>query len=277
MFVHLLFLFSWVTWVVANSITPPAMIEIDLVFPLNHTYTLIDPFPVIFVIQNAAVAWNFGFDFTWIITGVADEGSSSEAFGPGLVLVEQTFHYLVPSGSFIVVNSTNFPDIGRPDNLPAGKWNLSWSYDSTICTPYGGDVLEIGSGIPIQGSIGFTVEDGGASPDFTSNCPILAGHFGIVANWSGCPQLGTPGTANPCGAKIDAAQASSISAVLALSTPTTSGTGGSSANGVTSTSITSTSTASTSQKATNIAGREQLGSGLLEAAAVIVGLRILLL
>ena len=35
----------------ADSITlPTTTIEIDLVFPLNKTYTLIDPFLVIFVI-----------------------------------------------------------------------------------------------------------------------------------------------------------------------------------------------------------------------------------
>jgi hypothetical protein len=217
MFLHLLFLLSWAIWAASvDSITLPTTIEIDLVFPLNQTYTLIDPFPVIFVIQNAAAAWNFGFDFQWNITGVPDGSSSVEVFGPGFLFEGEVYHP-APSDPFIVVNSTKFPSAIVNTELPAGKWTLGWSYESSICTPVG-NILKIGSGVPAQGSIGFTVEDGGASPDFANNCPTLAGEIGIVANWTGCPQLGTPGTSNPCGAKINAAQASSISAVLALGT-----------------------------------------------------------
>jgi hypothetical protein len=265
------------------------MIEIDLVFPLNQTYTLIDPFPGIFFIQNAAAAWNFGFDFQWNISGVPDGSSSSEVFGPGFLFEGQGLYHPAPSDPFIVVNSTRFPSAIVNTQLPAGKWTLGWSYESSICTQ-NGDILNIGSGIPAQGSISFTVEGGGASPDFTSSCPILAGQIDIVANWTGCPQLGTAGPSNPCGAKIDAAQASSISAILALGTSTSSAMGGSlasgaagtltmsgsSASGATST-TTSASITGTTSKTTNIAGREQLGSGLLGAAAGIAGLGILLL
>src|SRR5277367_6406639 len=138
MFPRLLFFLFWAIWAVsAYSITLPTTIEIDLVFPLNHTYTLIDPFPVIFVIQNAAAAWNFGFDFEWNITGVADGYSSPETFGPGFVFVGQGFYSPAPSDSFIVVNSTNFPYVVQPSNLPAGKWTLGWSYSSSSCTPKG--------------------------------------------------------------------------------------------------------------------------------------------
>jgi hypothetical protein len=290
MFPRLLFFLFWAIWAVsADSITLPTTIEIDLVFPLNQTYTLIDPFPVIFVIQNAAAAWDFGFDFEWNITGVPDEPSGSGFFsgwlmvGPGIYYPDRP----TPSDPFIVVNSTRF--VSAPELpsvvvnnplLAAGKWTLSWSYESSICTPYG-DILEIGSGVPAQGSISFTVEGGGASPDFTSSCPILAGQIDIVANWTGCPQVGTPGTSNPCGAKIDAAQASSISAVLALSTSTSSATGGSLVSGATGTLTMSGSSASsatsTSTTSANIAGREQLGSGLLGVAAGIAGFGILLL
>jgi hypothetical protein len=60
MFLRLLLL-SWVTWAAsADSITLPTTIEIDLVFPRNQTYSIIDPyFPVIFVIQNAARSLEF--------------------------------------------------------------------------------------------------------------------------------------------------------------------------------------------------------------------------
>ena len=283
MFPRLLFFLFWAIWAVsADSITLPTTIEIDLVFPLNQTYTLIDPFPVIFVIQNAAAAWNFGFDFQWNISGVPDGSSSSEVFGPGFLFEGQGLYHPAPSDPFIVVNSTRFPSAIVNTQLPAGKWTLGWSYESSICTP-NGDILNIGSGVPAQGSISFTVEGGGASPDFTSSCPTLAGQIDVVANWTGCPQLGTPGPSNPCGAKIDAAQASSISAILALNTSTSSATGGSLASAATGTLTMSGSSASggtstsTTSKTTNIAGREQLGSGLLGAAAGIAGLGMLLL
>ena len=171
------------------------------------------------------------------------------------------------------MNSTRFPSI-QNIQLPAGKWTLGWSYESSVCTP-DGDILNIGSGVAAQGSITFTVESDGASPDFTSSCPTLAGQIDVVANWTGCPQLGTPGPSNPCGAKIDAAQASSISTILALSTSTSSATagslasgatgtltmGGSPASGATSTSTASASLASTTSKTTNSQVENSWGLG----------------
>jgi hypothetical protein len=286
MFVLLLFLFSWVTWAAVDSIVLPTTVELDLVFPLNETYTLIDPFPVIFVIQNAATAWYFGFEFTWNITGVPDGSSGPETFPSGTIFVPPSvllpYVYPVPSDPFIVVNSTESPgDSIAVTKVPAGKWTLGWSYTiASTCTPTAdGEFLTIRSALPIQGSMSFTLKDGSASPVFMSNCSTLAGQFDIVANWTGCPQLGTPGIANPCGAKIDTVQASSISAALAvtLSTQTPSGTGGSPSSSATSTSTMSSGTINNSPKATNIAVRAQLGSTLLSAAASIAGLGIFLL
>lgn len=78
MFVRLLSLFAAGTLTVAQLINLPTTVEIDLVFPLNETYALIKPFPVIFIIQNAAAAWNFGFQFQWNITSIPDETSGRE-------------------------------------------------------------------------------------------------------------------------------------------------------------------------------------------------------
>jgi hypothetical protein len=288
MFSHLLFFLFWAIWAVsAASVTFPTTVEIDLVFPLNKTYNLIDPFPVIFVIQNTAPAWYFGFDLEWNITGIPDGASSfPETIGPGFLFGSQDpDHPVPPPDPYIVANSTRFPSIA--EKLPAGKWTLAWSYGSRTCTQ-DGDYVDINLVEQLaQGSISFTVEGGGASPDFTSGCPILAGQVGMTADLLGCPQIGTPNASNPCGAKVDAAQASSISAVLSLSTPTSSATGGSLASGATgiltmsgssASGSTSTSTTSASMTSTtNIAGREQLRSGLLGAAAGIAGLGILLL
>lgn len=109
-------------------------------------------------------------------------------------------YHPAPSDPYIVVNSTNFPSvISDVSLLPAGKWALGWSYTiASTCTP-NGNILHIESDTPVQGSIGFTMKDGGASPDFTSNCSTLAGQIGIAANWTGCPQIGAPVAANPWG------------------------------------------------------------------------------
>jgi hypothetical protein len=296
MFSCLLFFLFWAKWAVsADSGTLPATVEIDIVFPLNQTYTLIDPFPVIFVIQNATVAWRFGFTLEWNITGVADGDSFTDIFGSGFLFGgENPVHPVPPPDPYIVVNSTRFPTV--TEKVPAGKWTLGWSYSASPCTQSGNIIdIDLTGEVVAQGSLSFTVEAGGASPDFTSSCPTLAGQVGMMADLLGCPQLGTPNASNPCGAKVDAAQASSISAVLGLGPPISSATGGSSASGATgiltmsgssasgatSTSTTgATGTSATSASitsTTNIAGREQLRSGLLGAAAGIAGLGILLL
>jgi hypothetical protein len=134
MFPRLLFFLFWAIWAVsADSITLPTTIEVDLVFPLNQTYTLIDPFPVIFVIQNAAAAWDFGINFEWNITGVPDEPSGS-GFYSGWLMVGAGDYYPdrpAPSDPFIVVNSTRFvpaPElpsaVGSNPLLAAGRWTL---------------------------------------------------------------------------------------------------------------------------------------------------------
>ncbi|KAE9376408.1 hypothetical protein N431DRAFT_435754 [Stipitochalara longipes BDJ] len=260
-----------------------ATIEVDLVFPLNQTYAPSHPFPVIFVIQNAALAWNFGFQFLWNISGVPDdEGAGHEIFGPGFLFVGPNSPKAAPSDPFIVINSTNFPGlINGPNPLPVGQWTLGWSYEIlSACTPTG-NLLHIQGATPIQGSIGFTVKDGGASPDFTGGCPMLAGQVGIVANWTGCPQLGTPGPSNPCAAKIDTAQASSISMVIGESAPTASATGtsGTSAGSGSNTLTTggSSPTAGSSSKSPNVGGKEQSRSWLLAGVALLAGFGALLL
>ena len=63
-----------------SQISLPANIEIDVIFPRSgETYAPVSPFPVVFAIQNAALAWSFGFQFEWKIdTGqgmIADIGS----------------------------------------------------------------------------------------------------------------------------------------------------------------------------------------------------------
>jgi hypothetical protein len=118
-------------------------VEIDLVVPQNKTYTLIEPFPIIFIIQQAPLAYEFGFTFSWNITG---RGSSQYMYYDDGNLFS---FWGVQNGPdpYIVVNSTLSQDPIPQDQfvLPAGQWTLGWSYESQQCLPVGVDTEEITS------------------------------------------------------------------------------------------------------------------------------------
>jgi hypothetical protein len=51
------------------SVQLPATVEFDLVSPREEgSYAVMDPFPIIITVQNAAVAYDYGFDFSWSIS-----------------------------------------------------------------------------------------------------------------------------------------------------------------------------------------------------------------
>lgn len=320
------------------ALTPTTLdstLEIDLVFPLNETYAPLSSFPVIFVLQDISVAWQFGFNFLWNITGYPDDEDGARAiWGPGSVFVFRGENLPAPSDPYIIVNSTDFKGLGIPSGntqLPPGTWvlgkcespgalylilswlanccfltvpwghtapqrrsqawilnfrsdtdtrfQLGWSYGSTTCTQ-DGTTLDIEGQTAAQGSIAFTVKEGGALPVFTENCPTLAGLAHYYANFSGCPSIDSTGSSNPCGAKINDAQASSISSVLALETaaPTSSGTGNTQGGGgSTLTAGGSSPSASSNSKSPNFAGREQPRFWQLGGVGLLVAFRALLL
>lgn len=129
----------------------------------------------------------------------------------------------------IIVNST-IPRFSDPVSLPIGQWIFRWDFSSERCIP-GPDGLEYIFGGAWGGEIIFaTVYEGtgGTSIDLT-NCPIVALDVPYVANWTlNCPEMyPTYSGATACDSKLDAAQVSSISAALQMSTvsPTASSTG----------------------------------------------------
>ncbi|KAF1815232.1 hypothetical protein P152DRAFT_480294 [Eremomyces bilateralis CBS 781.70] len=89
--------------VAQNIVTFPTDIEVDLVVPRpNTSYLVQSPFPLIFAIQNAKVAWDFGFIFRWELFGktalyddgrtggIVSGGEPPAALGP--VLHRQLHH-----------------------------------------------------------------------------------------------------------------------------------------------------------------------------------------
>lgn len=152
----------------------PQTIELDVAFPLNQTYGAVNPFSVIFVIQNADTAFNFGFNFHWEINGFADQNaahrdSTPEDLDQGFMFVDNFGSPVVPSSNpYIIVNSTKYAQ--------NGKWSLSWTYTLfETCSQSGSTFTSNGDVVGAQGSINFTIADGGAAPDLTANYPLLGG------------------------------------------------------------------------------------------------------
>lgn len=97
----------------------PQTFELDVAFPLNQTYCLANPFPVIFVIQNANAAWNFGFNFHWEINGAADQiaadgDSTPEDLDQGFMFVDNIGNPTAAlPNPYIIVNSTKYAQNGK--------------------------------------------------------------------------------------------------------------------------------------------------------------------
>ena len=280
-FLRVFLLLGCISFAFSSEFPLNKTVEIDLVFPQNETYTLTVPFPIIFIIQQARLAYGFGFTFTWNITG---RGSSAYMYYDSSTLFS-FWERETPPDTYILVNSTLSQDPIPQDQfvLPAGQWTLGWSYGSQECLPVGSDTEEFTSG-GWGGSIDFTTVDegsGGTPPDLTV-CPIVALEVPYVGNWStNCPAIGNPTTsyAAACGIKLDEVQASSISAELAISTASATGSATVFSTGATETgsSPTGGSSASATPTHTNVAGKEQLGSVLLSVAAGFAGVGAALL
>jgi len=275
-FLHLFLLLCCSIYASSSEVSLNATVEIDLVFPQNDTYTLVTPFPIIFIIQQAQLAYGFGFTFEWNITG---RGSSQNMYyDQGDVY--SFWEHQTPPDSNIIVNSTLSQDPIAADRftLPAGQWTLAWSYSSGECIPEGIDSIEITHGT-WGASIDFTtVDSGGTAPDLTI-CPIVALEVPYVANSTGtnCPSIGIPTTsyASVCDAKLSDAEASSVSAEVSAGTYTSAGSPTGSPSDTTATP--SASSSGTNPTHRNAAEKEQFGSILLSAVAGIAGLGVALL
>jgi hypothetical protein len=201
----------------ASSGTPiNKNVEIDLVFPQNDTYSLIAPFPIIFIIQGATLAYRFGFTFEWNITG---RGASRYVY-TDMGDIYSFYEHQTPPDPYIIVNSTLSQDPIAADQfqLPAGEWTLGWTYSCQECEPSGVNNLNIQTG-SWSGTIDFATvaaASGGTAPDLTI-CPLVALQIPYVANWTTCPQIGEPtsSSTSACDMKLSEAQASSVSAEVA--------------------------------------------------------------
>ncbi|KAJ0104224.1 hypothetical protein J7T55_001711 [Diaporthe amygdali] len=192
-----------------QTVTLPANIAIDLVFPRNDTYNPADTFPVVFALQGASAAWTFGFFFEWRIRraegcqgecGVVDSGRLSVDQGEfGSVSFGDDDYYLYRDESTALSGNWG---LGVAAGGFEGAYSLEWDFGFLRnCSDDGGILQSEGGRTQLTGSSTFSVVPG-ASPDIRrqlEECPVSGGVVGVQANLNGCPSLGTTGVeADPC-------------------------------------------------------------------------------
>jgi hypothetical protein len=205
-------------WSAAQQIFPAGEIaEVDLIFPRNDTYAPTVLIPIVFAIQNTKLAAPLDLALEWSVQPWPQTSNTSSPLGWG--------------NGFINTRSKNFTS-GDPDFeydfavfSPAREsiWKLSWTVYSGICGGWGD------TRIAYNNSIIFTSKNGAQLPDFVAaaangSCDSMEsvafnvteilpsassnprGECALFASSSPTP------TPSPCGAKVNSAIASSISA-----------------------------------------------------------------
>lgn len=193
----------------AQSVTLPSSVAVDLVFPRNDTYNPADSFPVVFALQGASTAWTFGFSFEWRIRraggcqgecGIVDSGRLSVDQGEfGSVSFGSEDYYLYLDQSTTL--SENW-GLGVAAGGFEGAYSLEWDFGFLRnCSDDGGAIQSEGGRTDFTGSNIFSLVPG-ASPDVRAQleeCPISGGVTGVEANLDGCPNLGaTEAEADSC-------------------------------------------------------------------------------
>jgi hypothetical protein len=272
----------------------PGSIEVDLLYPHpNATHAVSSPFPVLFSVQNAAMAYEFGITIYYSIYHIED----SEKIRHGSGGMEWSY----PGSTFNSPPGPPTEDLfilasNETEELLPGSYFIFWSVErgssceGSLWIQHTWDV-EIANG-----TFGFEVAYGAKEPKFeilppqggaanATECPqglagvVYSDYYSYVA-WTDlqsktttCPQTGgTLATLTPCAVTVNAAQASSLTRALNLtvipSEPviTTS----SSLTSETSSAV-SSSTTSTTTEGSRASRRESMGPRVLLAITILLG------
>jgi hypothetical protein len=252
---------AFATSTAAAQISLPANIEIDVVFPRQgETYAPVSPFPVVFAIQNAAVAWSFGFQFEWNI--YTEQGTFVDN---GYFFTDAYTNPLVPPADpYLVINkSVELPYYSN--NALTLEWEFDFHGNCTL-DANGSDYTFQGVPFNAQGSFNFSTAYGGKAVDVLAGgqCPALGSIVPVQSTVgpANCPHIADSGIQpNPCAFTIDAAVASSVSASVVPTTtavPTAAASGVGSGAGSVPTQTTATGSSTTMSSS---AGPTTVGSG----------------
>lgn len=212
----------------AGNSTFPATVEVDLVFPRNDTYAPDPLLPIVFAIQDSQYAPYINPSIQFSIT--SDTNVSDEIFTSFMDFSSTNFSSSDPYFGWAAISKLNGIN---------GRWRLAWSLFTNNCSTYPEAVSPNSTSqsnenrIVFTNSIVFTTRNGTQQPDLVaaSASSVCAGTkesftfnvTGTVDVWNtenldgqnSCAILSpvTP-PANPCGAAINSAAASNISASI---------------------------------------------------------------
>lgn len=232
---------TWVTWLLILVMQPclsaaqadppfPAVVEVDLIFPKNDTYAPAELMPIVFTIQNArhAAALDLNLDYLlWRIPANDTPGGDS-VVASGIIKLREA--NLSAADTFFAYRST------AAVNSSETSWSLVWSLGSQNCSRSQSPLKPI-SFNNSDHYVQFRTENDAKSPDLMaatadgSTCANMQSFtFNITENvprpitssWGPLPANSCAvlsdvvpfPVANPCGVKVDASAASSISAAI---------------------------------------------------------------
>lgn len=206
------------------------VLEVDIVFPRNDTYTPTDAFPVIFAFQNADLARYLNMGISYTIRNRSNLLGDNVHFSHELRWANWSSHDPYFKGRFFE----------KPFTVE-GQWRLTWEIFWHGCLPIDDSLDGTWSDPTRSGiisntsiwSVDFTISNDGQAVDLvaaTANNETCPEELGITikvpgktkkvseSHWSGgdtCAVLdisSPTATPNPCAVKIDSATAASISA-----------------------------------------------------------------
>ena len=203
---------SWISipllaaWCAAGEPTYPVDVEADIIFPRpGGTYKKIYPFPIVYVVRNAAAVWPFGFSFSWMLTGedlfaggylpLNESQEPSRPQTKGNLPEDQDPFYAI-TAVHNVVNATQTDAV-----------QFIWSFDIYAnCTipPSNAKPDILGAGYyTIKNSFSFNLSDDGELPDFSvgDQCPeaLHAARLSTVSDDGGCVMVEDEGVEpDPC-------------------------------------------------------------------------------
>jgi hypothetical protein len=203
------------------SVTYPATVEFDVVFPGNKTYAPAPVFPIVFAVQNLAAATpSTLIQIQWTLVKIDEYRILTD-----LITMPNTNS----SDPYYINLWTSWLN----GTASAGAYGLTWEFTYNNCTEPG---LDAGSdGLRrnfTRGSFIFTIEPGAQQPDLGADldaCPAQNAAIEITGTlpvrWDPplqprhvCGILATEQPpATPCAARMDKAAASSIAAELTAS------------------------------------------------------------
>lgn len=207
------------SWSIVQG-TFPTTVEVDLIFPRNTTYAPSVLMPIVFAIQNSQLAAPLDFNFQWDISPLGVYNGSSSESG----ILDLTWANFSGSTLYFAHAATSVLNVEK-------AWMFGWSLSSGNCSGSSGIESSLG-GNNQHNFIEFVTRNGAQQPDLVAattddTCSNTESYiFNVTGTLevdpsrydgrNSCAVVAPMWTsaANPCGARLDASAASSISAAM---------------------------------------------------------------